>query len=126
MATDSRANGRRKGLRVLVVEDETLVALLLEDMLGELGHVVVGIAASVRKALELAEQNQLDLAILDLNVGGQESYPVAEALAARNVPCVFATGYEAERLHAPYSGGAVLHKPFMQSDLQTAIGKAFR
>ena len=124
MASDSRGKHRPKGLRVIVIEDETLVALLLESMLEELGHNVVGIAANVSSALELVRLNGIDLAILDVNVGGQDSYPVADALAARNVPFVFATGYDADRLHAQYRGGSVLHKPFMQRDLERAIGRA--
>lgn len=123
MARNARGK-RPKGLRVIVIEDETMIALLLEGMLEELGHNVIGIAATISRGLELARLDGVDLAILDVNVGGQDSYPVADALAARHVPLVFATGYDSDRLRAPYRAGPVLHKPFMQVDLQQAIGRA--
>lgn len=119
--------GRHNGaLHVLVLEDETLVALLLESMLEDLGHTVVGVAANIGDGLALASLEGIDLAILDVNVGGQESYPVADALAARNVPFVFATGYESARVRTAYSDRIVLQKPFRQIELQRAIGQALR
>lgn len=126
MAADRSRGPRAEGLHVLVVEDETLIAFLLESMLEDLGHIVVGVAATVGEGLALASRDGIDLAILDVNVGGQDSYPVAEALAARNVPFVFATGYETVRLRAPYSQGTVLRKPFLQTELQKAIGRTLR
>jgi CheY-like chemotaxis protein len=119
--------GRQTGaLHVLVVEDETLVALLLESMLEDLGHIVVGVAANIGDGLAMASQEEIDLAILDVNVGGQESYPVAAALAARNVPFVFATGYEPARVRGAYADRIVLQKPFRQAELEKAIGQTVR
>jgi len=116
---------RPERLRVLVVEDETLIALHLESLLEELGHTVVGIAARVDQALELAGREAVDLAILDVNLDGQQSYPVADALAAHHVPFMFATGYDATRLQAPYGDNLVLTKPYTSRDLQEAIAGIF-
>ena len=90
MTSDERLKGRR----LLLVEDEAMVAMLLEDMLSDLGCEVVGPAGNVAHALELAKgEAEIAGAILDVNVGGQPIYPVAETLKARGVPFVFATGY---------------------------------
>lgn len=94
--------GGLAGARVLVVEDETIVSLLLEDMLVDLGCEVLGPAASVAKALRLIRTDALgaiDTAILDVNVAGEEVYPVAEALAERHVPFAFTTGYGKDGVH---------------------------
>jgi len=106
------------GLRVLLVEDENLVALLLEDMLAELGHTVVGPVGRLDKALEMAQREAFDVAILDVNINGGEVYPIAEALSARGIPFVFSTGYGKKSLPAPYSDRPALQKPFQRHDLQ--------
>jgi CheY-like chemotaxis protein len=79
--------------RVLVVEDEMTIALLIEDMLTDIGCEVAALATRLPQALEIAETVEADLAILDLNLDGRMSFPVAEVLARRGVPFVFATGY---------------------------------
>ena len=84
MSSSEPPSLRSSGLRVLLVEDEIMVALLLEEMLAELGHEVVGPVARLKQALEMAQQERLDVAILDVNISGDEVYPVAEALAARD------------------------------------------
>ena len=89
------------GLRVLVVEDEIMVALLLEDMIADLGHRVVGPVGRLGKALDVANREAIDVAILDVNVDGKEVYPVAEALAARHIPFAFVTGYGPQGLREP-------------------------
>lgn len=99
-------------LRVLLVEDENLIALLLEDMLAELGHTVVGPVARLGKALEMARGETFDVAILDLNISGGDTYPIAAALAARDIPFVFSTGYSKLSLRAPYRDHPTLQKPF--------------
>src|SRR6202045_5470871 len=81
------------GRRVLVVEDETMVAWLLEDMLADLGCAVVGPAAHVNQALAMLDAEAIDAAVLDVNLQGQKSYPIADAIAARGVPFAFSTGY---------------------------------
>ncbi len=82
-------NGR--GLRVLLVEDEGLVALLIEEMLADLGHEVIGPFARLNKAMEAAQREQFDIAILDVNLDGEDTYDMADALAARNIPFIFST-----------------------------------
>jgi CheY-like chemotaxis protein len=119
MTPASEQPGRRaSGLRVLVVEDENLIALLLEDMLAELGHTVVGPVARLDKALETARREAFDVAILDVSINGGDVYPIAEALAARDIPFVFSTGYDKKSLPAPYSDRPALQKPFQRHDLQ--------
>lgn len=119
--TGSKKSVDLKGLRVLVVEDEALVALQLEDMLSDLGCAVVGPAARVGQALELLNGHKIDAAVLDLNVAGELVYPVAEALTARRVPFIFATGYGAAGLTEPYRSRPVLQKPFLLSQLRKAM-----
>jgi CheY-like chemotaxis protein len=112
------------GLRILLVEDEMMVAMLLEDMLSEFGHAVVGPVASLGKAVEMAQCEAVDLAILDVNLDGKEVYPVADALAARGIPFIFATGYGQGSLRAPYRDRVTLSKPFLMRDLLHAIATA--
>jgi len=115
---DSEQRGHRGGFRVLLVEDENLVAMLLEDMLAELGHSVVGPVARLKKGLEMAQREAIDLAILDVNINGEQVYPVAEALAARGIPFVFSTGYGERGLPPRYRDHPTLQKPFRQDDLE--------
>jgi CheY-like chemotaxis protein len=110
-----------EGLRVLVVEDEALVALQLEDMLTGLGCAIIGPASRVGQALELLTGEQVDAAVLDLNVAGELVYPVADALATRGLPYIFATGYGAAGLCEPYRRRPVLQKPFLPSQLRKAM-----
>lgn len=91
--TESARSLQLKGLRVLVVEDEALVALQLEDMLADLGCAIIGPASRVCQALNLLSGQRVDAAVLDLNVAGELVYPVADALASRTLPYIFATGY---------------------------------
>ena len=111
-------------LRVLVVEDETIVSMMLVDMLGDLGHEVVGTATRLDEALRLAATAELDLAMLDLNLAGQQTYPVAEALRARGLRFVFATGYGGDGLPESWRGTPTLQKPFMMQDLEKALAQA--
>jgi DNA-binding NtrC family response regulator len=111
------------GRRVLVVEDETMVAWLLEDMLADLGCAVVGPAARVNQALAMLDAEAIDAAVLDVNLNGQMSYPVADALAARGVPFVFSTGYNKVRLPNSYQNFPVLQKPFDRLKLGDTLAK---
>jgi CheY-like chemotaxis protein len=81
------------GRRVLLVEDEAMIAMLIEDMLEDLGHSLAAVATRLEEALALARSEALDLAILDLSLGGTLTYPVADVLRERRVPFIFATGY---------------------------------
>jgi CheY-like chemotaxis protein len=109
------------GRRILVVEDEALVAMQLEDMLAELGHEVAASCARLDEALETARTVVCDLAVLDINLLGQSSFPVAETLKARGVPFLFATGYGATILPPALSDSKVLHKPYSLEDLKSAL-----
>jgi CheY-like chemotaxis protein len=110
-----------QGRRVLVVEDEAMVAMLVEDMLTELGHSVVGPAMRLDQALPLAREAEFDFAILDVNLGGQLSFPVAEVLRARGIPFIFATGYGRNGVEEAYRDTITLMKPFERSDVQRAF-----
>jgi CheY-like chemotaxis protein len=111
--------------RVLIVEDEMLIALLLEDMLSELGYDVAGVATRVAIALPLINTLQFDLAILDVNLAGETSFPVADALAEKGRPYLFATGYGREGITSEHAHRPVLTKPFSIRDLRFAIQSAF-
>lgn len=109
------------GLRVLVVEDEAAISLLLEDMLLDFGCEVIGPAARLSTALEAVEREAVDLAILDVNVAGEPIYPVAETLVRKGVPFVFSTGYGSAGIKDAYRDRPVLQKPFAQHDLQQKL-----
>jgi CheY-like chemotaxis protein len=103
--------------RVLVVEDEPIVGILLEDMLLDLGVEVIGPAASVAEALALVGQAEFDAALLDVNLGGERSYPVAEALAARGIPFLFLTGYG----EAAWEGAETIQKPYLSEEVRAGL-----
>jgi CheY-like chemotaxis protein len=107
--------------RVLLIEDEALIAMSIEDTLAELGHEVVAVATRLDRAMELAQQAQLELAIVDINLNGEKTYPVAEILAARDIPFIFATGYGAPVLEEKWRHLPALQKPFQAQDLVEAI-----
>jgi DNA-binding response OmpR family regulator len=114
------------GLRILVVEDEAAISLLLEDMLIDFGCEVVGPAARLAAALDLAQRETFDLAILDVNVAGEAIYPVAEALDERKVPFVFSTGYGSAGIKDSYRDRPVVQKPFAQHELRQRLLHALR
>ena len=106
-----------EGLRILVVEDEFLVATLIEDMLVAAGCVVAGPVPRLSEALEAVDHETFDAAVLDVNLGGDRVYPVADALSRRNVPFVFVTGYGTSGLPGEYAERPRLCKPFKMADL---------
>lgn len=110
-----------QGKRVLIVEDEAAISMLLEDMLLDFGCTVVGPAARLAAALELTERETFDVAILDVNVAGEPIYPVAEAIAKRGLPIVFSTGYGGAGIREPFRDRPVVQKPFSQADLQRTL-----
>lgn len=118
-------NSPFSGRSVLVVEDEMLVAWLLEDMLVDLGCVVIGPAASVKQALAMIEANAnaIDVAVLDVNLNGEMSYPIADALAACGVPFVFVTAYDKDRMLDGYQNFPVLQKPFHRAELSATLAR---
>ncbi|MCG7393769.1 response regulator [Microvirga sp. ACRRW] len=120
--TDSvTSDGDLTGLRILVVEDEAAISLLLEDMLLDFGCEVIGPAARLSAALDAVAKEQVDLAILDVNVAGEPIYPVAEALAQRSIPFVFSTGYGSAGIRDSFRDRPVLQKPFAQHDLKQKL-----
>lgn len=110
-----------RGCRVLVVEDEAFIAMTIEDILEALGCVVVGPAARVQQALELASREPLDAALLDVNVAGEFVFPVPKLLVERRVPFAFVTGYGRSGLDGRYPDAPVLQKPFRAIDLETVL-----
>jgi CheY-like chemotaxis protein len=112
------------GKRVLIVEDEALVVMLIEDALAELGCEVAGIASRFDDALAKAQSLSFDVAILDVNLNGQRSFPIAEALGRRGIAFVFATGYGMAGLPSDIAHSAVLEKPFHLQDLRDALEAA--
>jgi CheY-like chemotaxis protein len=110
--------------RILLVEDEVLVVMYLEDLLAEIGHHVIGPACRINHAMELARDAAFDFAILDVNLAGIPSFPVADILRQRGIPFVFATGYGAEDLPVGYRNERTLRKPFESRKLEQAIIEA--
>jgi CheY-like chemotaxis protein len=110
--------------RILVVEDELMIRMLLQDMLADLGHTLAGEAGRIDEALMLAKQCEFDLAILDVNLNGQPISPVVEVLVARGLPFVFATGYGQSGVPEPYRKSPTLQKPFQSDALARAIEAA--
>jgi CheY-like chemotaxis protein len=114
-----------EGRRVLVVEDEMMIAMLIEDMLDDFGCAVVGPAHALDVALELAAAEPApDVAVLDVNVAGRPVFAVADALRARGVPLIFSTGYGDGGLREVDRGAPVLQKPFRAGDLAQALQAA--
>ncbi|WP_413410937.1 response regulator [Brevundimonas phoenicis] len=113
------------GRRVLIVEDKSLVAMLLETILSDMGCDVIGPESNVDDGLRIASgTGELDAALLDVNVAGQEVFPVAEALKARGVPFVFSTGYGEAGLPEHWRGNPTVQKPFTEGAIRDALMKA--
>lgn len=108
------------GAKVLVVEDEAIVSMLIEDMLVELGAEVV-CASNVGKALALLAQGAPDASVLDVNLGHETAFPVAERLAAADIPFVFSTGYGGTGIPSGWSDRPVVQKPYAVEDLCNAL-----
>ncbi len=112
------------GRRALVVEDEGAVALLIEDMLVDLGCEIVASAADVGRACELARTARIDFAILDLNLNGASAIPVGYILRERRIPFVFSTGYGTSGSSEDFASYPLLAKPFVIADLRDKIAAA--
>lgn len=110
-----------EGKRVLVVEDETLVAMLIEDFLLEYGCSIIGPCGSVDSALKTARTEMFDVAILDVNLRGDKVYPVAEALTERNIPFLFLSGYGDEAIPRDRVSWKVCPKPFRANELMQML-----
>ncbi|MDR6952760.1 CheY-like chemotaxis protein [Ancylobacter sp. 3268] len=120
------SNSGLAGRGIFVVEDEPLVALMVEAMIEELGAVVIGSARRPSDALDFvaARHGEIDVALLDLNLGGIESYDVAQAAADQGIPVVFSTGYDDDAINEPWRGRPLLSKPFQLAQLEAALAQA--
>jgi two-component sensor histidine kinase/DNA-binding response OmpR family regulator len=122
-AANGAANGMKQasptaGRRVLLVEDEALVAMMIQESLTECGHSVVGPISRASDALQAAKESDYDAAILDINLGDGMAYPVADIVSARGVPFVFVTGYEADTIDERFSDIPILQKPIERQMLE--------
>lgn len=113
-----------RGLRVLVVEDEYLIACQEADLLGECGCVVVGPVPSLDEANELAERQRFDVALLDINLADENVFPFAELLARQHIPFAFVTGFSPRVVPRSLSGYPLIRKPFSTDSLIAAIQAA--
>jgi CheY-like chemotaxis protein len=111
--------------RVLLVEDEVLITLLLQDMLLDLECEIADAPANLHDALSAARTGAFDLALIDLNLRGKWTYPVADILKARQIPFIFVTGYGSAALEPAYADALVLEKPFHREDLEAIIARVF-
>lgn len=109
------------GLRILVVEDEAMISMMIEDMLLDCGVTVVGPAGSVAQALAVLDREDVDGALLDVNLGGETSFPVADALTAKGIRIIFTTGYGQSGVAGRYPTSRTLQKPFVALDLEAAL-----
>jgi CheY-like chemotaxis protein len=112
--------------RILVVEDEAMISMLLEDMVLDCGGEIVGPVARFDDALELAHKAEFGVAVLDLNLNGTLSYPIADVIRERGIPVIFATGYGANGLLDRFRDCPTLQKPFSQQDFAQAVAAACR
>ena len=119
----SPANGGAlpSAMRILIVEDEMMIRMLLEDMLGELGYTIAAQVGRIDEALDAVKNGDFDVAILDVNLNGENTGPVAEALAARGTPFVFATGYAEHGLPEAFRDRPTLKKPFQMDGLNRLL-----
>ena len=111
-------------MRIFLVEDESLLAMMLETMLEDLGHEVADSADSLEEAVKKAKQAEFDCALLDVNLRGEVVYPVADVLTARGLPFVFASGYGGAGLPQQFKDKPVIAKPFQLEDLSAALSNA--
>ena len=114
---------KQPGRRILVVEDEFLIRMLLEDMLTDLGYELAGVAGRLDEALQLAKTTDFDLAILDVNLDGHDVYPVADLIAGRGLPFMFVTGYGGRGLPDAYRDRPTLQKPFQLGELRKTLAQ---
>jgi two-component SAPR family response regulator len=114
----------KSGIQILVVEDEPIIGMLIEDMLIEIGCKNIEAVVSIDSALKFLADARPDFAILDVNLNGAQSYPVAALLKSRKIPFVFVSGYDAAALDAAYADVQILQKPFRIGDLDSAIDAA--
>lgn len=106
---------------ILIVEDESILAMLLEDFLDDLGYTPPAVASNVAQALRILDTRGIDFAILDINLGGEQSFPIADALDARGIPYIFMTGYGAAGVPEHLRNHYILQKPYGADALKKAL-----
>lgn len=109
------------GRRILVVEDEIVVAMLIEEVLMMAGYLIVGPVAKLETALQLARSEPLDGAVLDITIRGGQVFPVADVLRERGIPFLLSSGYGDWALPEAFRGQTRLQKPFTSTELETAV-----
>ena len=112
--------------RILIVDDEPLISMMVEGWLNELGCEVVGPAGSVQDGLKLIASRELDAAILDIDLGGRDCYLVANTLEQRGVPFAFASGGSDLRAAQSFKNPIFLQKPFDFEGVKTVLGKLLK
>jgi CheY-like chemotaxis protein len=113
-----------KGVRVLIVEDDSLVAMSVGDMLSDLGCSIVANAGNLVQAFEKVGAGGFDFALLDVNLRGKEVFPVAEALSEQGIPFAFASGYGRAGLPEEYRTSPIVSKPFQMEELSSVVSSA--
>lgn len=117
--TPPRADARNN--RILIVEDEIIVAMFMEDILGEFGYEVAGVVSHLGEAM--GRSRDYDLAVLDVHINGRDVFDFADKLAAEEIPFIFATGYGERGIPERHRGCPVLQKPFTPEDLKRALDR---
>ena len=110
-----------KTFNILLIEDESIVLMLLEDMLADMGHSIAAKASDLAEATTLARSALYDLAIIDVNLNGQRGIPAAEIVRDRRIPLIFSTGYPVDAIEKTFADAPVLRKPFDQKSLAAAL-----
>ncbi len=123
LMVDGVDRGVLRGKKVLIVEDEALIAMLFEDILEDTACEIVGPAMNVRQAMKLAEEAEIDVAILDVNLNGESSFPVATLLTSRGVPIVFSSGYGSQGLPTEWQDRPTLPKPFTSDEVLDTLAR---
>ncbi len=111
------------GRRILCVEDEAVVAMLIEDVLLDAGFTVVGPFAKQAPAIAAITEGSVDAAVLDVNIRGERSYPIADALVENDIPFLFLTGYGEQGVDQRYRDHRIVQKPFSRGDFLTTLGR---
>jgi len=110
--------------RILIIEDETMIAMMVEDFLTDLGWNVVGLVGTLDRAMAMARDADIEAAVLDLNLDGQDSFAAAEILSGRGIPFVFATGYGLDGVADRFRDVPTVTKPFHRDELDHALRQA--
>jgi len=114
-------NSKSTGLRILIIEDSPVIALATEEMLRAFGHVPLGPVGNMASALELAESQEMDAAIVDLNIRGTKTFSLLSILDRRDVPFLIISGYADWKMPDEWLGRARLQKPFNETQLRAKL-----